>query len=122
MGFKRLEADDFVVSAQAQTATCWTNNAPTQAAAATGGGLGQAATQELGGGAVAQTLAGLGGGLAGAANRDVHLVHVSCARLLRHLRFDFFTVHSMMNSKLIDLLPLVMKNMYFLYFRMEFLL
>ena len=29
MGFKRLEADDFVVSAQAQTATCWTNNAPT---------------------------------------------------------------------------------------------
>ena len=26
MGFKRLEADDFVVSAQAQTATCWTNN------------------------------------------------------------------------------------------------
>ena len=28
MGFKRLEADDFVVSAQAQTATCWTNNAP----------------------------------------------------------------------------------------------
>ena len=29
MGFKRLEADDFVVSAQAQTATCWTNNSPT---------------------------------------------------------------------------------------------
>ena len=29
MGFKRLEADDFVVSAQAQTATCWTNNVPT---------------------------------------------------------------------------------------------
>jgi hypothetical protein len=29
MGFKRLEADDFVVSAQAQTSTCWTNNAPT---------------------------------------------------------------------------------------------
>jgi len=29
MGFKRLEADDFVVSAQAQTATCWTNNQPT---------------------------------------------------------------------------------------------
>ena len=28
MGFKRLEADDFVVSAQAQTATCWTNNQP----------------------------------------------------------------------------------------------
>jgi len=28
MGFKRLEADDFVVSAQAQTATCWTNNSP----------------------------------------------------------------------------------------------
>jgi hypothetical protein len=28
MGFKRLEADDFVVSAQAQTSTCWTNNAP----------------------------------------------------------------------------------------------
>ena len=28
MGFKRLEADDFVVSAQAQTATCWTNNVP----------------------------------------------------------------------------------------------
>ena len=28
MGFKRLEADDFVVSAQAQTATCWTNSAP----------------------------------------------------------------------------------------------
>jgi hypothetical protein len=44
----------------------FTANAPTQAAAATGGGLGQAATQELGGGAVAQTLAGLGGGLAGA--------------------------------------------------------
>jgi len=41
-------------------------NAPTQAAAATGGGLGQAGVQELGGGAVAQTLAGLGGGLAGA--------------------------------------------------------
>ena len=44
----------------------FTANAPTQAAAATGGGLGQAATQELGGGAVAQTLAGLGGSLAGA--------------------------------------------------------
>ena len=29
MGFKRLEADDFVVSAQAQTATCWTGNVPT---------------------------------------------------------------------------------------------
>ena len=29
MGFKRLEADDFVVSAQAQTQTCWTNNVPT---------------------------------------------------------------------------------------------
>jgi hypothetical protein len=29
MGFKRLEADDFVVSAQAQTSTCWTNNQPT---------------------------------------------------------------------------------------------
>jgi hypothetical protein len=29
MGFKRLEADDFVVSAQAQTSTCWTNNEPT---------------------------------------------------------------------------------------------
>ena len=29
MGFKRLEADDFVVSAQAQTATCWTNNSRT---------------------------------------------------------------------------------------------
>ena len=28
MGFKRLEADDFVVSAQAQTQTCWTNNVP----------------------------------------------------------------------------------------------
>lgn len=28
MGFKRLEADDFVVSAQAQTSTCWTGNAP----------------------------------------------------------------------------------------------
>ena len=28
MGFKRLEADDFVVSAQAQTATCWSNNVP----------------------------------------------------------------------------------------------
>ena len=26
MGFKRLEAEDFVVSAQAQTATCWSNN------------------------------------------------------------------------------------------------
>lgn len=44
----------------------FTANAPTQAAAATGGGLSQAATQELGGGAVAQTLAGLGGSLAGA--------------------------------------------------------
>ncbi len=44
----------------------FTANAPTQAAAATGGGLGQAATQELGGGTVAQTLAGLGGSLAGA--------------------------------------------------------
>ena len=29
MSFKRLEADDFVVSAQAQTATCWTGNVPT---------------------------------------------------------------------------------------------
>ena len=29
MGFKRLEADDFVVSAQAQTQTCWTGNLPT---------------------------------------------------------------------------------------------
>jgi hypothetical protein len=29
MAFKRLEADDFVVSAQAQTATCWSNNEPT---------------------------------------------------------------------------------------------
>tara|TARA_B100001093_G_scaffold515221_1_gene591062 strand:+ start:2849 stop:3889 length:1041 start_codon:yes stop_codon:yes gene_type:complete len=29
MGFKRLEADDFVVSAQAQTSTCWTNSQPT---------------------------------------------------------------------------------------------
>jgi len=28
MGFKRLEADDFVVSAQAQTNTCWSGNAP----------------------------------------------------------------------------------------------
>ena len=28
MGFKRLEVDDFVVSAQAQTATCWTGNVP----------------------------------------------------------------------------------------------
>ena len=28
MGFKRLEADDFVVSAQAQTNTCWTGNEP----------------------------------------------------------------------------------------------
>jgi len=44
----------------------FTANAPTQVAAATGGGLGQAATQELGGGQVAQTLAGLGGSLAGA--------------------------------------------------------
>ena len=26
MGFKRLEADDFVVSAQSITATCWTGN------------------------------------------------------------------------------------------------
>ena len=43
----------------------FTANAPTQAAAATGGGLGQATAQELGGGTVAQTLAGLGGGLAG---------------------------------------------------------
>jgi len=44
----------------------FTANAPTQAAAATGGGLGQAGAQELGGGAVAQTLAGLGGSLTGA--------------------------------------------------------
>jgi hypothetical protein len=44
----------------------FTANAPTQAAAATGGGLGQATAQELGGGQIAQTLAGLGGGLAGA--------------------------------------------------------
>ena len=29
MSFNRLEADDFVVSAQAQTATCWTTNTPT---------------------------------------------------------------------------------------------
>ena len=29
MSFNRLEADDFVVSAQAQTATCWTGNVPT---------------------------------------------------------------------------------------------
>ena len=29
MGFKRLEADDFVVSAQAQTSTAWTGNLPT---------------------------------------------------------------------------------------------
>jgi len=29
MSFNRLEADDFVVSAQAQTATCWTTNSPT---------------------------------------------------------------------------------------------
>lgn len=28
MGFKRLEVDDFVVSAQAQTSTCWTGNVP----------------------------------------------------------------------------------------------
>ena len=28
MSFNRLEADDFVVSAQAQTQTCWTNNLP----------------------------------------------------------------------------------------------
>ena len=28
MGFKRLEADHFVVSAQAPTSTCWTNNQP----------------------------------------------------------------------------------------------
>jgi len=44
----------------------FTANAPTQAAAATGGGLSQAATQELGGGQIAQTIAGLGGSLAGA--------------------------------------------------------
>jgi len=43
-----------------------TANAPTQAAAATGGGLGQATTQELGGGQIAQTLAGLGSSLVGA--------------------------------------------------------
>ena len=55
----------------------FTANAPTQFAAATGGGLGQAATQELGGGAVAQTLAGLGGGLAGAGLvRPKLLVHL----------------------------------------------
>jgi len=29
MSFNRLEADDFVVSAQAQTSTCWTTNSPT---------------------------------------------------------------------------------------------
>jgi hypothetical protein len=29
MGFKRLEADDFVVSAQAQTSTVWSGNSPT---------------------------------------------------------------------------------------------
>ena len=29
MSFNRLEADDFVVSAQSQTQTCWTNNLPT---------------------------------------------------------------------------------------------
>jgi len=29
MGFKRLEVDDFVVSAQAQTSTCWSYNVPT---------------------------------------------------------------------------------------------
>ena len=29
MSFNRLEAEDFVVSAQAQTQTCWTNNLPT---------------------------------------------------------------------------------------------
>ena len=28
MGFKRLESDDFVVSAQAQTSTVWSNNSP----------------------------------------------------------------------------------------------
>jgi hypothetical protein len=28
MGFKRLETDDFIVSAQAQTSTCWTSNVP----------------------------------------------------------------------------------------------
>ena len=44
----------------------FTANAPTQFAAATTGGLGQAATQELGGGPVAQTLAGLGSSLVGA--------------------------------------------------------
>jgi hypothetical protein len=44
----------------------FTANAPTQVAAATGGGLGQAATQELGGGQIAQILAGLGGSLGGA--------------------------------------------------------
>jgi len=44
----------------------FTANAPTQAAAATGGGLGQASVAELGGGQVAQTIAGLGGSLAGA--------------------------------------------------------
>lgn len=44
----------------------FTANAPTQAAVATGGGLGQAGVQELGGGPIAQTLAALGGGLAGA--------------------------------------------------------
>lgn len=29
MGFKRLESEDFVVSAQSQTSTCWSNNIPT---------------------------------------------------------------------------------------------
>lgn len=44
----------------------FTANAPTQFAASTGGGLSQAAVQELGGGPIAQTIAGLGGSLAGA--------------------------------------------------------
>lgn len=44
----------------------FTANAPTQAAASIGGGLGQSGVQELGGGQIAQTLAGLGGSLGGA--------------------------------------------------------
>ena len=44
----------------------FTANAPTQAAAATGGGVGQAATQELGGDPMTQFVAGLAGTVAGA--------------------------------------------------------
>ena len=42
------------------------SNAPTQASASIGGGLGQAVAEQMGGGIIAQTLAGLGSGIVGA--------------------------------------------------------